>query len=59
MAGFRTLRHFLQGSHPISGAALYRLEELGSKERAEQRERALIKEYMRSHDDMPQNTTRD
>jgi len=49
----RLMSHFLDsGSHVIPGAAFYRVEQVGGKERAEQRERSLIREYMRSHGGM-------
>ena len=41
--------HFLRGRDPIPRVSLYRFEVTGSKERAEQRERAEIRAYMRSH----------
>jgi len=41
--------HFLSGRDPIPRVSLYRAEVVGSKERAEQRERAEIRAYMRSN----------
>ncbi len=49
----RLVSHFLKASHPIPRAALYRVEHLGSKRRAEQRERALLAKYETEHGDLP------
>ena len=51
--GARLNSHFLRGRHPIPRASLYRVEVTGSKERAEQRERAEIRAYMRTHGTCP------
>ncbi len=48
--GNRLNDHFLRGRDPIPRVSLYRFEITGSKERAEQRERAEIRAYMRNHD---------
>lgn len=46
--------HFLNGSHPIGRSAKYRVEMTGSKQRAEERERAELLAYTRTHDgDLP------
>ena len=45
--------HFLSGRHPIPRTSLYRVEIIGSKKRAEQRERAEIRAYMRTHGTCP------
>jgi hypothetical protein len=45
----RLRSHFLQGSHPIPSAALYRVEPTGSKLRAEQRERVLLDDFASTH----------
>lgn len=45
--------HFLGGRHPIPKVSLYRFEVTGSKQRAEERERAEIKDYFRTHGKCP------
>jgi hypothetical protein len=45
--------HFLNGRHPIPRASLYRAEVTGSKQRAEERERAEIRAYFRTHGACP------
>lgn len=45
--------HFLNGRHPIPKASYYRTEVVGSKERAEQRERSEIRAHRRSHGNCP------
>ena len=50
----RLKTHFIRGNHPIGGAAKYRKEITGSKQRAEERERAELRAYARDHDeDLP------
>ena len=49
----RLRAHFINGRDPIPGASLYRVEYTGSKERAEQRERAELRDYIRSHGTCP------
>ncbi|MCE2507553.1 MAG: hypothetical protein J4F36_14020 [Nitrosopumilaceae archaeon] len=41
--------HFLGGSDPIGRSAKYRKESTGSKERAEERERAELRAYKKTH----------
>src|SRR2546428_6176613 len=41
--------HVLNGRHPVPGVSYYRIEVIGSKERAEQRERSEIRAHKRSH----------
>lgn len=45
--------HFLGGRHPIPRTSLYRFAVTGSKQRAEERERAEIKAYFRTHGRCP------
>ncbi len=45
--------HFGIGKDPIPGAGQYRVEYTGSKERAEQRERAEIRAFQRRRGDCP------
>lgn len=45
----RLSSHFLGGSDPIPQACKFRIEKLGSKKRAEQRERALLKSYSKKN----------
>lgn len=45
--------HFLIGKSPVPGAAKYRCEITGVKERAEQRERSEIRTYHRGHESCP------
>lgn len=45
--------HFLGGRHPIPRTSLYRAEVTGSKQRAEERERAEIRAYFRNHGTCP------
>lgn len=49
----RLFSHFIASSDPIPGVGIYRVEYTASKERAEQRERAEIRDYTRSHGDCP------
>ncbi len=48
----RLSSHFAGGRNPKPGAAKYRAEITG-KERAEQRERAELRDYIRTHGDCP------
>ena len=41
--------HFIGGSHPIGHVAKYRRKFTGSKQRAEERERAELRAYADSH----------
>lgn len=45
--------HFVNGRSPIPGTAKYRAEITGSKERAEQRERRELRDYISTHGDCP------
>ena len=49
----RLLAHFVTGRSPIPGASKYRTEVIGVKERAEQRERAEIRNFTRKNGDCP------
>lgn len=49
----RLLAHFINGRDPIPGTSLYRVEYTGSKERAEQRERSELRDYIRSNGTCP------
>lgn len=49
----RLLAHFIIGGDPIPGTSLYRVEYTGSKERAGQRERVELRDYIRSHGTCP------
>jgi len=49
----RLYSHFISASDPTPGVGLYRVEYTGSKERAEQRERAELRDFTRSHGDCP------
>jgi len=49
----RLLAHFITGRTPIPGTAKYRAEITGVKERAEQRERAEIRNFIRKNGDCP------
>ena len=49
----RLLSHFIAARSPIPGAAKYRTEVTGVKERAEQRERAEIRNFLRRNGDCP------
>ena len=42
--------HFVGGEEPIPRSAKYRKEVTGSKQRAEERERAELRAYSRTHD---------
>ncbi len=45
--------HFLNSTHPIPKASQYRIEIVGSKERAKQRERSEIRAHKRSYGSCP------
>ena len=45
--------HFINGGDPIPGTSKYRAEITGSKERAEQRERAELRDYIKTHGNCP------
>jgi len=49
----RLYSHFINGTNPIPGTGLYRVEYTGSKERAGQRERAELRDFIRTHGDCP------
>ena len=49
----RLMDHFPQGSDPIPGTAYFRVEPTGCKERAGQRERALLREFERRYGRLP------
>ena len=49
----RLRAHFGSGSDPIPGTAYFRIEFLGSKVRAEQRERALLRDFYHQHGHYP------
>ena len=42
--------HFVGGEHPVGHSAKYRKEITGSKQRAEERERAELRTYVESND---------
>lgn len=50
--------HFIAGSDPIPGTKYFRHDHTGSKERAEQRERALLRDYERAHGRLPKYNQR-
>ena len=54
----RLLRHFIDGPDPIPGAAYFRVLELYSKMRAEQKERRLLKDFKRRHGKLPRYNQR-
>ena len=45
--------HFAGGSDPIPGTKSFRHNYTGSKERAEQRERSLLRDYEKKHGKLP------
>lgn len=47
--GDRLDSHFVNGSHPVGHSAKYRTERTGGKQRAEERERAELSAYARTH----------
>lgn len=49
----RLLSHFPDGQDPMVGVSLYRFEYTGSKERAEQRERAEQGAYLKKYGRLP------
>ena len=49
----RLMAHFADGSDPIPGASLYRVEHTGSKLRAQQRQNAELASYYRKHGRYP------
>ena len=53
IAKLRLMSHFPDGTDPIVGVSLYRVEYIGSKERAEQRERVELANYERRHGRLP------
>lgn len=49
----RLMSHFPDGSEPVVGASLYRVEYTGSKLRATQRQNAELDAYKRKHGKYP------
>lgn len=49
----RLKSHFLNGTHPIPQAAYYRVKYIGSKLRAEQKERALLADHEYRYRELP------
>lgn len=49
----RLMSHFPDGTAPIVGASLYRVEFSGGKDRAKQRQNAELGAYKRRHGDYP------
>ncbi len=49
----RLLAHVTDGSDPIPGASYFRYETTNGKDRAVQRQNALLAEYVREHGHLP------
>ena len=54
----RLLRHFIGKEDPIPEAAYYRFHKTGSKEKAEQRERSLLRKHEKRRGKLPKYNQR-